>query len=184
MNTVTAEFEQGSKYDPLLLFAGIVLIITGFLTLNDYDFWESRDDLWAPISGFGCALIILNVALRLIRPKLKIDILTDHDDVLLIQLPSNIQFSAWVNDQNKEVKKYNINSINISDHRRRSNVGPVGMLTVGFDLGSGKYIQGNINDPTIVKNIILFAKKKLPGVPLYMDESVKANKSLNPDATH
>jgi len=58
------------------------------------------------------------------------------------------------------------------------------MLTVGFDLGSGKYIQGNINDPTIVKSIILFAKKKLPGVPLYMDESVKANKSLNPDATH
>ena len=98
MDTVTAEFEQGSRYDALLLFTGVALIITGFLTLNDYDFWESRDDLSVPISGLGFGLIILNVALRFARPKLKLDILSKYDDTLLIQLPSNIQFSAWVNN--------------------------------------------------------------------------------------
>jgi hypothetical protein len=181
MDTVTAEFEQGSKYDALLLFTGVALIITGFLTLNDYDFWESRDDLWVPISGLGFGLIILNVALRFVRPKLKLDILSKYDDTLLIQLPSNIQFSAWVNDHIKETKISDIKSIDVSDNRRTTHHGPVGMLTVGFDLSSRQYIEGNIDDPLIVKDIILFAKHHLPGVPLHMDELVKSNKSLNTD---
>lgn len=182
MDTVTAEFEQGSKYDPLCLLTGVALIITGFLTLNDYDFWESRDYLWAPISGLGCGLIILNVVLRVIRPKLKLDILLKQDDTLLIQLPSNIQLSAWVNDQVKEAKISDIKCINVSDNRRTTHHGPVGMLTVGFDLSPCQYIEGNIDDPLIVKDIILFAKHHLSEVPLHMDELVKSNKTLNPDA--
>jgi hypothetical protein len=182
MNAVTAEFEQGSKYDPLFLLGGIALIITGFLTLNDYDFWESRDDLWAPISGLGCGLILLNVALRLFRPKLKIDILSRYDDMLIIQLPSNRQLTTWINDQIKEVKISDIKSIDIYDNRRTTHLGPVGMLTVGFHLNSRQYIEGNIEDPKIVRDIILFIKLHLAEVPLHMDNLIKSNKSLNTDA--
>ena len=184
MDTVTAEFEQGSKHDPLFLFAVIILIIIGFLTLYEFDFWNPRNDLWMPLSGLGCALIFLNVTLRLLRPKLKIDLLSDNGDMILVQLPSNIQFSAWINEHGLEVKKTDIRKINIFDFRRVSTVGPAGMFMVRFDLHNGKIIEGSINDIGIVKNIIEFIRRKLPNVTLHMDDNIKSNKLLNPDASH
>ena len=181
MDTVTAEFEQGSKRDPVFLVAGIVLIITGLLTLYDFDFWKSRDDLWMPLSGLGCVLIFLNVALRIARPKLKINLLSDNGDTILVQLPSNIQFSAWINKHSIEVKKADIRKINFFDFRRASSVGPVGMFMVRIDLNNGKIIEGSINDAAIMKNIIEFFRSKLPNVGLHMDDNIKSNKLLNPD---
>ena len=182
MNTVTAEFEQGSKRDPLFLLAGIALIITGFLTLYDFDFWKSRNDLWMPLSGLGCALIFLNVALRLSRAKLKIDLLSDNGDTIQVQLPSNIQFSAWINEYSHKVKKSDISKINIFYFRHVSTVGRVDMYMVRFDLYNGQIIEGSIDDIRIVKNISEFIRSNLPNVTLHMDDNIKSNTLLNPDA--
>jgi len=162
-----------------MLFAGITLVITGFLTLYDFVFWKSRDDLWMIISGAGCLLILANIILRVLRKKLVIELLSINGDFISIHLPSNIQFSSWVPSQQYKVNKSELKCINIFDFRRTTSAGPAGMFMVRFDFYSGKSIESSIDDTTIIKNIIDFVECNMPDIPLHMDERVKSNKSLN-----
>jgi len=97
--SVCTELEKGSRADPIMLFVGIATMILGFLTMYDMELWEGRDYLWGPLAVVGSSFIILNFILRVARPKLSVNLLTDNGNKITIRLPTNIQFSGWVDEK-------------------------------------------------------------------------------------
>jgi len=173
--SVFTELEKGSRADPLMLFVGVATMILGFLTMYDMDFWEGRDDLWGPFAAAGSSIIVLNLLFRFARSKLTVNLLTDNGNKITIRLPTNIQFSGWVDDQCAKAEKSEIKAVKIFDFRGRTTAGPVGMFWVCFEFHSGRIIEGNIDggDAEVIPEIIDFVRLRLPNVNLVLDEKIK-----------
>ena len=172
MCKVVAEFEKGSQVDSVMLLAGVALIIAGFLTLSDTDLWQARDDLWKPISIFGCALVVLNMLLRIFRRKLTVELLTNHTDSITIQPVKNLQFSGWIKQSAIQVNKKSISSIKVNNFYNPSS--GAGMYWVCFSFMGGSVVELNIDDNRIVNDILLFARKYIKDVKLLIGQRVES----------
>ena len=173
MNKVIAKFEKGSASDPIILFAGMVIIISSFLTLYDMDIWRSRDDLWLPLLGVGSSLIILNVIMRLFRKKLVVELLSNDDESITIQPVKNLQFSGWIKKPSQKIQKQSIKSVKVYDFYRTGS--HAGMYWVCFTFNSTHIVEFNIDNFSTVKDIIEFIKTYLSNVDLILDERIKSN---------
>jgi hypothetical protein len=173
MNKIIAEFEKGSEADPIILLTGVVIIISSFLTLHDTDIWQSREELWLPMMGVGCALIILNMFVRLFRKNLIVELISNDEESITIQPVKNLQFSGWVKKPLIKIQKQSIKSVKVYDFY--STGSHAGMYWVCFTFNSNHIVEFNIDDLSIVKDIIEFIKTYLCNVDLILDERIKSN---------
>lgn len=172
-DVVHVELERGSKIDPVMLLLGVSTMILGFLTMYDTDIWSAREDLWAPIAGAGAALVILNLLVRIVRPKLAVDLLTDKGDRIMLRMPKNLQFSGWVNDQQIEVGKSEIKTAKVFDFKTHTSTGTAGMYWISFELKSGRILQSHLEDGAVIRQVIEFIRARMPQVDLIVGDRIK-----------
>ena len=133
MTTIIAKLQKGSKTDPTILLIGILIVIAGFLTMYDTDFWKSSKYLWQPITLIGCIILIANKITQKIRSSLNINLLTNNDNSIIIEPIKKIIFSGWVVEPSINIEKTDIKSIKIFDFYDQ------GIPTPGLPAATGMY---------------------------------------------
>ena len=173
-NKVTATFEKGAEADQLILSGGVILMISSFLTLYDTNIWNPNESLWLPIFGLGCILILINIIMRLTRKKLVGELISNDEESITIQPVKNLQFSGWIKKPSVKLQKRSIKSVKI--YNFYSTGSHTGMYWICFTFNSNNIIELNIDNYSIVKDIIKFIKTYLCNVDLILDERIKSNK--------
>lgn len=105
MEIVTAELPKGSKHDPVILLIGIVIILVGFVTMYETDFWSSRNDLWPPITSIGAIILVVNHFYHFFRPKLHIELLKNNPESITIIPVQKVLFSGWLQQPSLNLEK-------------------------------------------------------------------------------
>ncbi|MEW8507458.1 MAG: hypothetical protein AB2598_12190 [Candidatus Thiodiazotropha sp.] len=121
MKSVIAEFEQGSKWDSRLLFSGVVFVIIAFLFTYDTDIWKGSDHLLIPLGAIGISLVIFDILLRVIRPKLKVTLFEIRGNQLIFSPVKNLQFSGWLAEDTAVVSISDISSFKAYDFYSHGN---------------------------------------------------------------
>jgi hypothetical protein len=176
MDTITAELDKGSTLDPYILLLGILVILFGFLTMYETDFWSARSDLWGPIAGVGILIIISNFFIRLFRSKLLVELLTIKNGKVIINFPKLIQFSGWVNGQTIEVEQSDVKEVKVFKFNMYVSTAPYvvpGLYWVCVILQSNQIIECRLGEKKDIKQIISFVKHDLPHTELIIDENIK-----------
>jgi hypothetical protein len=171
MQSVTAELEQGSEWDAVMLLSGVLLVIAAFLSTHTTELWKASDKLLLPLLSAGVFLVILNIFLRLVRPKLKVTLIELKDGLLRIYPTKNLQFSGWVAKEPIELDIagiYRAKAYDFYSHASNS-----GMYWVCLELRDGRVIEYRFNDLDLIKEIIEFIRSSLPEVELDIDEKIK-----------
>jgi hypothetical protein len=172
---VSAQLEQGAKYDYLMLLSGIAIIAAGVLTLRNIELdgmvlWERRDDLWLPIVLAGVSLCILNLILQVVRPKLLVNLLEINAKDVTIRLPRNLVFSGYTDNRWETVQRTEIKTAKVFDFRTNT-----GTFWISFELNTGRIIEGTLHggDGDVIPEIVGFIRDWLPDVDLVLDEKLK-----------
>lgn len=164
MKSVIAEFEQGSEWDSVMLFFGLLLIICGFLSTYDMEFWQASDRLLIPLVIAGVSLVLLNLFLRFVRPKLKVTLFEIQDDLLKICPIRNFQFSGWTARNPVTIEISEI--VSIKAHDFYSIGTKAGMYWVCVELKNNQVIEFHFESARLLNEVIDFVKIRLPGVEL------------------
>ena len=178
MTTVIAKLHKGSKTDPTILLLGILIIIAGFLTMYDTDFWKSSKNLWQPITLLGCIILATNKLTQKFRSPLNINLLTNNDNSIIIEPIKKIIFSGWVIEPSVDIEKTDIKSIKIFDFYDSGIPAPglpaaAGMYWVCFELNDRSIIEFDLNNYETIKEIIYFVKNNIQEAELIVDENIK-----------
>jgi hypothetical protein len=176
MDTITAKLDKGSTLDPNMLLLGIFIILCGFLTMYETDFWSARSDLWGPIAGIGILIIISNFLISLFRPKLIVELLTIKNGKVSINFPKLIQFSGWINGQTIEVEQSDVKEVKVFKFNMYVPTAPYvvpGLYWVCVILQSNQIIECRLGEKEDIKRIISFVKHDLPHTELIIDENIK-----------
>ena len=154
-----------------MLFFGVVFIITAFATTFEIDAWQASDKFLIPLLTIGVSLVLLNVFLRIVRPKLRVTLFEVQDDRLKICPVNNIQFSGWVTKKPVTVDFSEISSARAYDFYNSGT--NAGMYWICLELKNRHVIEFNINNLDLVKEIIEFLKSSLPGVDVTVDARIE-----------
>ena len=176
MDKITVELDKGSSLDPYMLLLGILVILFGFLTMYETDFWSARSDLWSPIAGVGILIIISNFIIRLFRSKLIIELLTIINGKIIINFPKLIQFSGWINGQTIEVEQSDVKEVKVFKYNMYMPTSPYvvpGLYWVCVILQSNQIIECRLEEKKDIKRIINLFKHDLPHTELIIDERIK-----------
>ena len=157
-----------------MLSGGVVLIVSSFLTLYDTNIWSSNKSLWLPIFGLGCVLIFINIIMRFTRKKLVVELISNDGEFITIHPVKNLQFSGWIKKPLIRLQKQSIKSVKV--YNFYSTGSHTGMYWVCFTFNSNNIIELNIDNYSIVKDIIKFIKIHLCNVDLILDERIKSSK--------
>lgn len=171
MESVIAEFEQGSEWDSRMLFSGVLFVIGAFVSTFNTEIWEGNDSLLVPLLAIGVSLVALNIILRIKRPKLKVTLFQIQDDLLKICPVKNLQFSGWVTGKSVMVEVSNISNVKAYDFYNSGN--HAGMYWVCVELKNKQVIEFNFDNPGLLKDIMKFVKNTLPSVELEVDPGIK-----------
>ena len=77
-----------------MLLSGVILVLTAFVSTFETELWSGNDRLLLPLLTVGVAIVILNILLRILRPKLRVTLLEISGDLLKICPVRNLQFSG------------------------------------------------------------------------------------------
>ena len=172
MQSVIANLEQGSEWDSRMLFFGVLLVFTAFISIYDTGIWRATDKIFIPLLALGMCLVILNIVLRVLRPKLKVTVFEIQDDLLKICPIQNLQFSGWVAKEPIMVKITDLSMAKVYDFYSHGN--KAGMYWVCLELKNRRVIEFNFDNHQLVNEIIEFIKSMLPSVELTVDERIKS----------
>lgn len=167
-----AEFEKGSEWDSRVLLLGVVLVISAFASTYGYGLWAATDTLFVPLLTAGVALTVLNIAVRFLRPRLKVCLLRLDGEYLEIRPVKNLQFSGWVALNPVVVKASDVVRVNVYNFYTPAT--GAGMYSVGIELKDRKVIEYNIDRHSLVKEILAFFETTLPQVSLNIEQRTKA----------
>lgn len=170
LKSVIAEFEQGSVWDAALLFSGIILVISGFLFTYDTDIWKGSDRLLIPLIAIGLSLVILDIFLRVFRPKLKVTLFEIQGNELKISPIKNLQFSGWLAEEPVAVPITDISNVKAYDFYNHGN--KAGMYWVCLELKNKRVYEFNFDNSQLAKEIIDFVRISLPDVELKVDPKI------------
>jgi len=171
MKSVTAQFEQGSVWDPRLLLFGALLIIGAFVSSIESDIWKGTDSLLFPLLAIGVSFVALDILLRLVRPKLKLTLFEARDNLLKVRPIKNIQFSGWVASDPVKIEISAISNVKAYDFYNVAN--KAGMQWVCLELKDNQVIEFHFDNPDLLAEIIEFVKTALPTVELIVDPKTK-----------
>jgi hypothetical protein len=171
LKSVIAEFEQGSKWDSRLLFFGVLFVICAFLSTYDTDIWQGSKHLLLPLSAVGVSLVIVDVILRIIRPKLKVTLLEIQGNQLKICPIRNLQFSGWLAGDPVTVSIDDIAGAKAYDFYNHGN--KAGMYWVCLELKNQRVYEFNFDNSHLAREIIDFIRNTLPDVELKVDPKIR-----------
>jgi hypothetical protein len=177
MDKVTAELPKGSKYDPIILLVGIVIIVGGFLTMYETDFWGSSNNLWQPITSIGAIILVVNYFSRFFRPKLRIELLKNSSESIIIHPVQKVLFSGWLKKSPLNLTKSYFKSFK-SFHIGGSAISAPGIPVaegnhwVCFEFADRSIIEFHLPNYETVKNICSFVQTNLPNVEVITDENI------------
>ena len=169
--SVVAELEQGSVWDPGMLFSGVALVITAFASTFETDIWEADDRYLIPLLTIGVSLVLLNVFLRIIRPKLRVTLFEIQDDLLKICPVRNIQFSGWVTKKPFTVDISEISDARVYDFYHSGT--NAGMYWICLEFKNGHVVEFNLDNFDLVKEIIEFLRHSLPSKGVTVDARIE-----------
>ena len=171
MQSVIAELEQGSEWDSRLLFFGVLFIISAFISTYETELWKASDKLLLPLLITGVSLVILNIFLRAIRPKLKITLIETKGELLQIYPVKNLQFSGWVVLEPILIEVSKLLKVKV--HNFYTPATGSGMYWVCLEFSNKQVIEYNFNNYKLVKDLINYFNRNLPQVTLDVDERIK-----------
>jgi hypothetical protein len=174
MEIVAIELPKGSKHDPIILLIGIVIIVGGFLTMYETDFWEPSDNLWQPIASFGAIILVVNLFSRFFRPKLHIELLKNKPESIIINPVQKVLFSGWLRKSSLNIDKTYFKSF------KSFCIGGSGISAPGVPVAEGKHwVCFEFTDRSIIeihlpnyetrKNISSFVQANLPNIKVSTD---------------
>ena len=172
MQAVHAELERGSQWDARILATGFLLVVLSFVSTFDTELWEQTDRLVAPLLVVGVSLVLLDVVLRLFRPKLKVCILRRDGDTLVIGRIKNLPFSGWISLGTTAVEMTDVVTARV--HNFYTMAAGSTQYWVAIELTNRKVVEFNLGNPELVQDIVRFFETSMPGVPIDVGESVSA----------
>ena len=177
MEIVTAELPKGYKHDPIILLIGIVIVVGGFLTMYETDFWKPSNNLWQPITSIGAIILIINYFSRFFRPKLNIELLKNNSESIIIKPVQKVLFSGWLEKPSLNLAKTYFKSF------KSFYIGGSGISAPGVPVAEGKHwvcfeftdrsiIEFHIPNYETVENICNFVQANLPNIEFHTDEEI------------
>ena len=113
----------------------------------------------------------MNIVARLLRPRLKVCIFRLEDHVLHIRPVKNLQFSGWVAHDTVSIEVSEIASVRVYDFYSPGT--KAGMYWVCIEFQERRVIEYNLEDQSVVRNIVDFFKAELPQIDLDIDKRVR-----------
>ncbi len=175
MDSVHAELERGSKWDARILAIGFSIIVLSFVSTFDSDLWEQTDRLFVPLLLAGVSLVLLDVILRLFRPKLRVCVLRREGDSLEISQIKNLPFSGWVSLGTTVVQTPDIVTVRV--HNFYTMAAGATQYWVAIELKDRKVIEFNLGSPELVTDMLSFFESSMPEVPIDIGDWVSAKRS-------
>ncbi len=175
METVHAELERGSKWDARILAIGCLLVVLSFVSTFDSDLWEQTDGLFVPLLMAGISLVFLDIILRLLRPKLRVCILSREGESLEIGHIRILPFSGWVSLSTTVVETQDIVTVRV--HNFYTMAAGSTQYWVAIELKDRRVIEFNLGKPELVKDVLSFFESSMPEVPIEIGEWVSRRRS-------
>jgi hypothetical protein len=154
----------------------VIIIIGGFLTMYETDFWNPRKDLWQPIVSVGVIIFALNIISRFFRSKLNVELLKNSTDKIKISPIDKVLFSGWLQKPSFNVDKTHFKSLKsfyFSGSGSAPGIpGADGKHWVCFEFNDRSIIEYHLPDHEIVNNILKFVGANLPDIKVSTDENV------------
>ena len=172
VQAVNAEFERGTAWDAVMLLFGVLFVIAAFLSLYETDIWTVEDGLFLPLLTIGVAFVILNICLRIVRPKLKVTLFERQGDSLKVCPVRNLQFSGWIAEAPVTLDIADIVSIKIYDFYSQAT--KAGMFWICLERSNQRVIEINTDNDDTVKDAIAFFAGTLPEIDMTVDAKISA----------
>ena len=150
----------------MLLFA-VLSLIGAFLSNVETDIWNTSERLLLPLLLVGSGLVVTNIVMRLLRPKLVVTLFEIDGEILKIRPVDNLQFSGWVARDPVAIEISSVTRARVFDFYNSANT--AGMYWLCLELADGRIIEFNFVDPGLPAEIIEFVKNALPRVELELD---------------
>lgn len=153
-----------------MLLSGVVLVLAAFVSTLETELWGANDSLLLPLLTVGASLVILNIFLRIIRPKLRVTLFEIRGDSLTICPVRNLQFSGWVSLSPVTVSLADIASVKAYDFYSHGT--HAGMYWICLELSNGQAIELNTDNEGLVKEVVRFFDNVVPDVDITVDANI------------
>ena len=116
-------------------------------------------------------LVVINIVARFLRPKLSVCIFRLEDQILHIRPVKNLQFSGWIALDTTSVDVSEIASVRVYDFYSPGT--KAGMYWVCIEFRDRRVVEYNLEDQSLVRQIVDYFNAELPQVDLDIDERVR-----------
>lgn len=153
-----------------MLLSGVILVLAAFASTFETELWGANDSLLLPLLAVGVSLVILNIFLRIIRPKLRVTLFEIQGDLLKIRPVKNLQFSGWVAKSPVTANVADIASVEAHDFYSHGT--HAGMYWICLELSNGRVIELNTDNEGLVKEVVRFFRSVVPDVDITVDAKI------------